>query len=48
MSEYFNVLESCYREGRELVAMDADFVWNLDETNVQEDQDGCLVIRQVL
>ena len=51
VAEYFNVLESCYRiccEGRELVAMDADFVWSLDETNVQQDQDGCQIIRQVL
>lgn len=51
VAEYFNVLESCYQiccEGGEVAAMDADFVWNLDETNVQQDQDGCLVIRQVL
>ena len=44
VAEYFNVLESCYQiccGGGEVAAMDADFVWNLDETNVQQDLDGC-------
>ena len=49
VSEYFKILEHCHQHctavGED--AVDADFVWNLDETNVQQDQDGCIVIRQV-
>ena len=49
VSEYFKILENCHQHctavGED--AVDADFVWNLDETNVQQDQDGCVVLRQV-
>ena len=49
VTEYFDVLERCYNVfcGSGETVVDGDFVWNLDETNVQQDQSGCLVVMQI-